>query len=87
LFGKIKVQCHFWSIATFNKSSRYQLLRPVSRCQDTELNNNRFDKDTIVSDSARRKLAVILHVDVIGSTLLVQQNETLAHDRIADAFP
>ena len=33
-----------------------------------------------------RKLAVILHADVVGSTTLVQQNETLAHDRIQDAF-
>ena len=33
-----------------------------------------------------RKLAVILHADVVGSTMLVQQNETLAHDRIQGAF-
>ncbi len=33
-----------------------------------------------------RKLAVILHADVVGSTRLVQQNETLAHARIQDAF-
>ena len=33
-----------------------------------------------------RKLAVILHADVVGSTSLVQRNETLAHDRIQDAF-
>ena len=33
-----------------------------------------------------RKLAVILHADVIGSTTLVQLNETLAHERIRDAF-
>lgn len=33
-----------------------------------------------------RKLAVILHADVIGSTDLVQRNETLAHERIRDAF-
>jgi adenylate cyclase len=33
-----------------------------------------------------RKLAVILHADVVGSTLLVQQNETLAHERIQAAF-
>lgn len=34
----------------------------------------------------RTKLAVILHADVIGSTTLVQRNETIAHDRIQDAF-
>ncbi len=33
-----------------------------------------------------RKLAVILHADVVGSTTLVQQNETLAHERIQAAF-
>ena len=32
------------------------------------------------------KLAVILHADVVGSTLLVQRNEQLAHQRIQDAF-
>ena len=33
-----------------------------------------------------RKLAVILHADVVGSTLLVQTNEMLSHERIRDAF-
>jgi adenylate cyclase len=33
-----------------------------------------------------RKLAVILHADVVGSTTLVQQNETLAHQRIQATF-
>ena len=33
-----------------------------------------------------RKLAVILHADVVGSTALVQQNETLAHERIQATF-
>jgi adenylate cyclase len=33
-----------------------------------------------------RKLAVILHADVVGSTLLVQKNETLAHERIQAVF-
>lgn len=33
-----------------------------------------------------RKLAVILHADVVGSTTLVQQNETLAHERIQSTF-
>ncbi|MGI9318127.1 MAG: adenylate/guanylate cyclase domain-containing protein [bacterium] len=37
-------------------------------------------------DPLSRKLAVILHADVVGSTALVQQNETLAHERIQDAF-
>jgi len=37
-------------------------------------------------DRLSRKLAVILHADVVGSTKLVQQNETLAHERIQDAF-
>ena len=33
-----------------------------------------------------RKLAVLLHADVVGSTMLVQKNETLAHERIQDVF-
>ena len=33
-----------------------------------------------------RKLAVILHADVVHSTTLVQQDEALAHARIQDAF-
>jgi adenylate cyclase len=37
-------------------------------------------------DHLSRKLVVILHADVVGSTSLVQQNETLAHERIQAAF-
>ena len=37
-------------------------------------------------DRLSRKLAVILHADVVGSTSLVQKNETLAHERIQAAF-
>ena len=37
-------------------------------------------------DQLSRKLAVILHADIVGSTNLVQQNETLAHERIQSAF-
>ena len=33
-----------------------------------------------------RKLAVILHADVVGSTALVHADETLAHQRIRDTF-
>ena len=33
-----------------------------------------------------RKLAVLLHADIIGSTALVQLDETIAHQRILDAF-
>ena len=33
-----------------------------------------------------QKLAVILHADVVGSTVLVQRDERLAHLRITDAF-
>ena len=39
-----------------------------------------------MAEGPSRKLAVILHADVVGSTRLVQQNETLAHARIQDAF-
>ena len=33
-----------------------------------------------------RKLAVLLHADVVESTSLVQKDETLAHERIQDTF-
>ena len=33
-----------------------------------------------------RKLAVILHADVVGSTKLVQKNEAIAHERIQRTF-
>ncbi len=36
--------------------------------------------------SLARKLAVILHADVVGSTLLVRRNEALAHERIQAVF-
>jgi adenylate cyclase len=37
-------------------------------------------------NQSARQLAVILHADVVGSTVLVQSHETLAHERIRDAF-
>ncbi len=39
-----------------------------------------------MSDTPSRKLAVILHADVVGSTGLVQLDESLAHQRIQGAF-
>jgi class 3 adenylate cyclase len=39
-----------------------------------------------MADTPSRKLAVILHADVVGSTILVQRDELLAHERILDAF-
>jgi adenylate cyclase len=40
----------------------------------------------MAKDYLSRKLAVILHADVVGSTELVQTNEVIAHERIRDAF-
>ncbi len=37
-------------------------------------------------DQLSRKLAVILHADIVGSTVLVQRDERLAHERIRDVF-
>ena len=39
-----------------------------------------------VEPSPSRKLAVLLHADVVGSTALVRLDETLAHQRIQGAF-
>lgn len=38
------------------------------------------------TNNLSRKLAVILHADVVGSTTLVQHNEILAHERLQAAF-
>ena len=38
------------------------------------------------TDQLSRKLAVILHADVVSSTSLVQKHETLAHKRIQAVF-
>ena len=40
----------------------------------------------MTTNHSTRKLAVILHADVMGSTALVQRNETIAHERIRNAF-
>ena len=40
----------------------------------------------MAGQSISRRLAVIVHADVVGSTTLVQRDETLAHRRINDAF-
>jgi adenylate cyclase len=40
----------------------------------------------VEKDQLTRKLAVILHADVVDSTALVQQNETIAHQRIQAVF-
>ncbi len=39
-----------------------------------------------MADTPSRKLAVILHADVVGSTTLVHKDESLAHERIQGAF-
>ena len=39
-----------------------------------------------MTEDLDRKLAVILHADVVGSTGLVRADETLAHRRIREAF-
>jgi class 3 adenylate cyclase len=47
-----------------------------------------MDAGTEIVNSRRisRRLTVILHADVVGSTMLVQRNEILAHERIQAAF-
>ncbi len=39
-----------------------------------------------MAERPSRKLAVILHADVVGSTVLVQRDESVAHERIRDSF-
>ncbi|MDJ0955841.1 MAG: adenylate/guanylate cyclase domain-containing protein [Arenicellales bacterium] len=40
----------------------------------------------MVDQDVSRKLAVIVHADVVDSTALVQRSETIAHNRITEAF-
>jgi TolB-like protein len=40
----------------------------------------------MVNQDIQRKLAVLLHADVVDSTLLVRKNETLAHRKIREVF-
>ena len=40
----------------------------------------------MTKENLSRKLAVILHADVVDSTTLVRENETLAHECISSAF-
>ena len=40
----------------------------------------------MAEDAASRRLAVILHADVVGSTALVQRDEAIAHARMVAAF-
>ena len=40
----------------------------------------------MTADHLARKLAVIVHADIVGSTLLVQQDDRLAHARMQSAF-
>jgi len=39
-----------------------------------------------MSEEPTRKLAVLVHADIVGSTALVQLDETLSHQRMQDAF-
>jgi hypothetical protein len=39
-----------------------------------------------VTQTPVRKFAVLVHADVIGSTAVVQKNETLTRERIHDTF-
>lgn len=54
------------------------------RGQSQRLNNRA--QISRLEDTSSRKLAVILHADVVGSTPLVQLNEKFAHKRIQDAI-
>ncbi len=40
----------------------------------------------MANNNLKRKLAVILHADIVGSTVLVQQDEALSHERIQSVF-
>ena len=40
----------------------------------------------MTTDRSTTQLAAIVHADVMGSTALVQHNETITHERIRDAF-
>ena len=43
-------------------------------------------KSRVARERHTRKLAVIVHADIVDSTALVQQDEAVAHERFQDAF-
>ena len=55
----------------------------VSQCIIREYERRGY---AVVTQTPLRKLAVLLHADVVNSTSLVKKNETIAHDRIQDTF-
>ena len=59
-----------------------QALAIVSRSTGPELK----EQGSFVAKHPTRKLAVILHADVVDTTTLVQKDGTLAHERIQDGF-
>ena len=65
--------------------------RDIRSPRPTRLNSLKFSaifdqQGSFVAEKAIGKLAVILHADVVGSTLLVQRDERLAHERITASF-
>jgi adenylate cyclase len=44
------------------------------------------NRSPLPNTSGQRKLAVILHADIVGSTMLVQQDAEVAHQRIQQCF-
>ena len=61
------------------------MLSEVKLIRDTARHGRRRATSIMAADSDSR-LAVILHADVAGSTLLVQQDDQLAHARMRDTY-
>jgi adenylate cyclase len=62
---------------------------PPTSCRDSISQNGGSEPDKqggFVPKRPSHKLVVILHADVVGSTVLVQHDETVAHQRIQDCF-
>jgi adenylate cyclase len=50
-----------------------------------QISNNTIRKYSVAVENTR-KLAVLLHADIVGSTRLVRLNETIAHERFRNSF-
>lgn len=62
------------------------LLSLVDCRYDVRIGYSACSEEASVSENTSRTLAVILHADIVGSTALVQKDETVAHQRFRDAF-
>jgi adenylate cyclase len=72
-------------ILTIHKKG-FRFIGDVTKIELSEPGTPASSDILVTTGSPSRKLAVILHADIVGSTDLVQINESVAHQRIPDVF-